>query len=130
MTGDLFKEPMEHVSLCSDEVTADDLPQDTSTWVVGSGLGTVQSQPIGYTNDSARNSENTVYLQSFWIQCPTFFHYFPVLKPHLPPHTTGENESEFTLMPNMLCLTNTNQLSNSHSQLSAGSVSVGLVQIL
>lgn len=41
MTGDLFKEPMEHVSLCSDEVTADDLPQDTSMWVVGSGLGTV-----------------------------------------------------------------------------------------
>lgn len=41
MTGNLFKEPMEHVPPYSDEETADDLPQDTSTWVVGSGLGTV-----------------------------------------------------------------------------------------
>lgn len=41
MTGNLFKEPMEHVLPCSDEETAGDLPQDTSTWVVGSGLDTI-----------------------------------------------------------------------------------------
>lgn len=59
---------------CSHEETADDLPQDKSMWVVGSGQVTMMSQPIDYNTWFHQEfGKYSLLVKSFWMQCPTFF---------------------------------------------------------
>ena len=76
---------------CSHEETADDLPQDTSMWVVGSEQVTMMSQPIDY---------NTWFYQEFRKYsllvrvsgCSVLLLLLPHPKLHLSPHLTGQSE--------------------------------------
>ena len=72
---------------CSDEETADDLPQDTSMWVVGSGQVTydVTTHRLQYLiPPGVRKIQLTC--KSFWMQCPTFITSPSQASSKPPPH--------------------------------------------